>query len=658
MESSMKLLVSLLLVLSSATYSAESKDPDVVLAGGEGESSPETKAEVVAEPVSASPISPLLSKACPFKKEVRGVKEILDSTKNQLTALASNTTCANVTSAAKVMSDSLTRSLENNFGSEQLTPEGVNCSSNYEQNFAVDYNLSLKMYLTDKTLVSEQYKICVDNANFNQCAQAIYVKQLSSAGASCASASRTLKLKQRNTQMTQVLTDLSNNAHALIKSTDGCNNMTVTSAVVQASLGTLTAYNSIMPSIGVAGIGLALGSRVVEALLDNLFSKNSPKNMMEAIKKEENMEDLNCLNFILQKETLQCEKLFLDSKPKEIAINLEGPCHNYYYGNNKKSSSIYSLAQELEKINTASSSQPTNDKQFDKIRELLSQTTIDPLNENKKIKFSEYLSNVATVLSKKGGVEAKINGKALKEFMKAYSDLETGLTAEGLPEEGAKSLVGLIDAFKTKTKTLANGANGSLFENAIENYWELNDQGSVLAQIKNYGRLKSDLKVGYDTSLELYKGLQDLEASSGAKRKLDVAHTSFVTSFKEQFQDRLSKLDSTFTRNKTYQEKADSAMDLVPLVQMCSLNAGIFYFGESDGDLKSRNNIVSSMPNNFKKACERFKCYMPLFDPKTIAEDKRAVAFRKYQCEQFIRYPKILENVQKDYNDKGALCTK
>lgn len=621
--------------------------------------------------------NPLLSKSCPFKKEVKGVKEILDSTKNQLSILANDTTCANVASAARVMNQTLSTSIQNAFegqssqneynysGSYSSTSSGVqSCNANYEQGLSFDYNMALKMNSMDQSLIPMAYQRCIGVADFNKCTSDIYIAQLAYMGAKCPEEAMKKSRTQRNAQMSQIMKDLSDNFDALIRNSGSCSNTSVAQTVLQTSLNTVTAFSALAPSMGLAGVGLSIVGRMVGSLFDNLFDKNSPNKLLGAIKKEEQMEDLNCLNYMLQRETLQCEKLIMNEAPKAPQFIFGGNCYEYYYGN--KDLSIKDFISSLEKIKTASnltfSTMPNpalapTDKSFDKIYRSMNKEIFDPF-ENKKIRFSSYLDKVVQNLLQSESLEARSSAQTLNDYLQSYKNLEKAMQDKS-ENADPKKVTESLELFKLKAKALANHSNGNLFENAIESFWENQGQASTLAKIKNVGRLRSDLQTGFESTLELYKGIQDLEASGGSQRKLDVAHTAFVNAFKERFNDRVSTLDKTLTANMSKQTRLDSMLDLVPLIQMCSLNAGIFYFNESNSELKSRNNIVSSIPSDYQKACGRFSCYMKVFDPKAIEkEDKRAEAFRAHQCILTVKYPQILNDVTKEFKEKGTICGK
>lgn len=623
--------------------------------------------------------SKLLSKSCPFKKEVKGVKDLLDSTKNQLSILANDSTCANVASAAKVMNQTLTTSLQNAFNSSssdsgfngngyQYSPPMTStpsCDSYYEQNLAFDYNLALKMSTMDSSTVPASYQRCLMAPDFSICAKDLYVAQLAYMGAKCPEEKLRQSRTQRNTQMAQIMRDLSDNFDALIKNSGSCNNTSVAQTVLQTSLNTLTAFGALAPSMGLAGVGLSVVGKMVGTLFDNFFDKNSPNKLLSAIRKEEQMEDLNCLNYMLQRETLQCEKLVLDKKPTVPQMEGTGACFDYYY-NNRQGLAISDFVKQLESIQTVMQNpgsfspppKPASDKSFDRIFQSMNKVIVDPLDEGKKVKFSDYLTKVSANLNSSVSLESRANGKVLGDFLTSFKTLENSIYNSGSSVDPA-TIKQQMDSFKLQAKSLADGAEGNLFENAIANYWENKDQADNFQQIRNFGRLRSDLRIGYESTVDLYRGIQDLEAYGGSQRKLDVAHTAFVNGFKDKFSERLNVLDKTYTSNQSRQSRSDTLLDIVPLVQNCALNAGIYYFEESSNELKSRNYITSSVPSDYQKACGRFSCYLNVFNPESFkTAENRAIAFRSHQCGLIVKYPKILEDVSKEFREKGTICGK
>lgn len=594
----------------------------------------------------------LISKSCPFKKTSQNVSQLLESTKSALQQI--NTTCPALKTSAQQLENVLTNSLLKQFPSEPNEDALVTNCINYQENLTYDFNLAVKMNQLDPTLIPYSYSSCktedTSNSTFANCAKEKYVSLLSSYADKC-NVDKKIKSKSKtNQQLRTSIMSFSDQAVLLINQSSQCSDSQSARAVLQTSLSTITALSAMAPSAGLAGVGVAIVGKLVSAVIENFFSKNSPAKMLSQIQNEESMDDLNCLNYVLQKESLSCDQLIFSSQPQLVELSGEiNKCQmNYYFGTDKSLASIHEISQSMKKI--LESTKPSEENLLDitdKLFEVFSKKIQDPLDNGNSITVLDYLTKIQKQISADKSKPSSINiSNSLNNFLTAYNQLKNSQDSNA------------IEQFQKTAMKLANDSNsGSLFDQAITRYWDLNGASSTLAKIKNLGQLQSDLRTGYNGSVELFKALKDYEFNANSQRKVDIAHTAFVTSFKDRLQNRITDLNKRFEVNKSLQSNKDSANDLVPLIQMCTLNAGIFYFQEGNNDVKSRNNISDNIPNKYRDACLRFSCEFKIFDPDSIKDPKeRPNAFRIHQCGLILKYPQILQNTIKKFEATGKTC--
>ncbi len=617
----------------------------------------------------------LLNKSCRFKKESRGLRDMLEATKSVLQQLSDDKTCVDVQAAARQMdsifSESLLKALPGNassgYGGETAS---ITCS-NYQQNLAFDFNMAVKINRTDATMVPSTYASCVPGYafssetsgvlvtadDFNKCAKNRYLAQLEHFSSTCPFNKEAQSKASQNQQLRTSLNQLAQNAENLIRAAGSCKSSTVTQSVIHTSMQTLTALAALSPGAGLAGAGVAMAGKLVSALVDSFFDKKSPDEILKLIRREDEMEEINCVNYILQRETLQCENLIFDSPPGEAAPEAKDQaCISYYYGT---SNSVSALSRSLQSVVDSARSAGRGSKALDGLLKGMTMPIHDPVNGKKAIPMSEYLTDISEALAKDPSIESQTRSKELKYLLDSYQKVTDSLNPE-IKQSNRPSLSEAVGQFQQAAMMMAQKSDtGSVFEDSIEQYWNIKGKSAEFAAIKGYGRLQSDLQQGYQSSLELFKALQDYEASGSAQRKLDVAHSGFMDVFKPRFDKRLLELNENFEGNRNRQTKKDSVKDLVPIIQLCVLNAGAFYFGESKSNLKSRNNISSSIPETYRKVCGKLDCHMKIFDPSgTAAPGERSMNFRVHQCGLLVKYPEILTNAVKDFESKGTVCGK
>ena len=277
----------------------------------------------------------------------------------------------------------------------------------------------------------------------------------------------------------------------------------------------------------------------------------------------------------------------------------------------------------------------------------------DPVIESKEIPFSQYLGNIAQALDVTTDLESKKLAGALNSVIESYKNLDAklkaksagGVRSEDLSAEEAKFL-GSLDQLKSDG-----------IQRAIQKYWQANGKGDNLSKLQSYERLGSDLETGNRISLELAKAINNIIANANAQRKVDVAHSAFVNSFQKKNTERIKKLNLVWNKNRNYQDTEDAIKDMIPVLQLCLLNAGLSFFGTSDFEIKSRNLVAQETPKEYRDACDQFKCKLPLFDSKKYEDGGvRAREFKKYQCSMYVRYPDIINNITENMKKTGNPC--
>ena len=423
----------------------------------------------------------------------------------------------------------------------------------------------------------------------------------------------------------------------------------VAKSVLQAAIGSVSAIAAMAPGAGLAGIAISLGGKILSAITDRFFDENTPKKMIAVIEEEERSEDLNCLYYMLQKEALGCDKELF--KSAGLKLDPAIVCGQNYTGNHEL---VKKVSSDIRNILDRASENTSRSRQQSLYNIVKSMNLLinDPVTNSKDIPFNQYLKNIAQDLEGTTDFESKKLAGSLNSFLENYSKLETKLKAKG--DEAAKSKD--LSSEELRLMESLDQLKSDGIERAIQKYWEAKGKGDTLSKLQGYERLVTDVEAGNRVSLELANSINNVIANANSQRKIDVAHSAFVNSFQKKNEERLKKLNTVWNKNRGLQDTDDSTKDMIPLLQLCTLNAGLAFFGISDFETKGRNLVSKEIPAEYRAACEQFNCELPLFDPKKHDSTNRAREFKKYQCSMYIRYPNIMSNLADNMKKTGKPC--
>jgi hypothetical protein len=588
---------------------------------------------------------------CPFRRDSSSVDQLVKQARSALQNLADqNAKCPATKKIAEQMEKNLSAILEynqrKNDSQANLDTNTLSCS-NYESvmreefEFVVNQN-QLRNTSWVQSNVS-RYSSCGNSGAggdpFEVCASKIYAAGLKSQMMKCNGVRQMVEDKGRATFQQNVLKDLATDAKILLENSKQCQGDPQTSKfVLQSVLGAVSSlgYLSSGPLMGAA---TALTGDLLSSFIQRFFQDKSPSALVDYIDAEYQSEELNCLYYELQNRSLNCGQLIRRFNP--VACNRDT---QFFY--------MISSIGQIEAVVEREKDQDALLKELDKLNSIFRTGWFNEVHDPQQP--NEPALPARDLMKKIAGPDFPADElwQASQEISGAYNDPGAS------PETRKQALLKLLKPIRESLDRRAKG--GEAFSETLKrkgrDYWIAADKGTEYE--KNINAMfaqKFDWDVPAFSPIN-EKTVRELVDASGAQNKLDIAHSAFLAGYQKKFERRLEEIAERFEQNRKFQSDEDSALDLIPLVQMCSLNASMFYFESTDMTKKVRNNLSSRPSSAYRSACSLISCQIPPFDLNRFPEERRPREFRNYQCSMPFKYPEALDKILKNMKKLHRPC--
>ena len=589
--------------------------------------------------------NPWIDQSCPFQSTSSDTKDLFDRSLASIAQLqAEKSKCPGFNFDLKSLQDGVTtlRDLQNS----------------EEANLDREYQFALKQALRSFPVDNFEYANCVtaspsDRDRIQQCMTQIYaekIRRLRDDQDKKRTAEEEAQLRKKISSAVQDLNAQTNNlvqAYAESCKTGGA----VLSTVVATVLNLSSLASVGMPGAGLFGLGMAGSVSALGNLISKIFSDKTLPQLSEALNSESNFPSYACLYMAVEDKTLGCNQV-LSEGPSSALPKPPLPSNHLL-------------------------SQPSDVMP----QEILRLSMPDPVDRSNSmgVPIWQYLATAQKDLS---ALAKKSAGKRQALILEQVQKLQRVQDSFDAINKG--DLPFDSDGNKTKYKLFEDAIdemNKSFKETAApqENRWafypaslsKVVDLHGVLAVHKNAMsslEMKSEV-ANLEWLAEAQKRANDLQLQMIKSTRSDAdlvplgqMHTAMVMALRTRFENRLKAQYETAVTNS---KRSGDFGYMIPLIQMCSLTAGIYHFedGKKNVGIKGKafSHLSVSSSTDYQKYCAPLECSkgLPALDPpvKPGTEDPGEIKrLHKHLCQMSLGYNSYLSSLNDEFSSKKTVC--
>ncbi len=491
--------------------------------------------------------------------------------------------------------------------------------------------------------LAEEYHGLTQSQRYDLCVDTIYQQTFYRKVEECDIIENLEYENNKNQAYKDQITQVTEMATQLISASEGCSSPDILRNITQSIIPLITTLGTYSVSGPFLGAGVAFGGSLASALVDRFFNTDGPNEYIDLLEGESEWENLNCLYYQVQNEALACNAPdFSDIPPLERRVSCESQRENEIIDD------ISNLSLIIKSLASADSPLVKAER-ADQIRNLLKNDITYP-DGSKTIPISEYLEEIATDLSQDPTRSADLfQASRLNKIIANTKEYETltqtqPIDAEKVMENNA-ALYGLV---KDSSGTFD-------LVDTVSRHWNRQERDNSTGMI---GRLKA-VETASPLSGIIPLDNSDMQSSESTK----IAHDALVDLYKGKFDKRLQTQQQTYLSNR--KPKSDSQRNsnldyLIPLFQSCTLNAGMFHYGEKQNSTHSVN-IIQPSSEEYNTVCAKFHCpdnsLLPKFQADTSeGADSPGTQFKGYQCAVKAQYNNLYKKLVRRYRETGEIC--
>lgn len=481
---------------------------------------------------------------------------------------------------------------------------------------------------------SQRYDLCVDT---------IYKRSFYRKVEECDVVHNIEYENNKNKAYRDQITQVTQMATKLISSSESCSNKDVLRNITQSIIPLITTIGTYSVGGPFLGAGVALGGHLASALVDRFFNTNGPNEYMALLDGESEWKDLNCLYYQVQNEALACNAPnFKDIPVVKENVSCQAERENAII------SDLSSLSNIVKSLTEAKSPLDKAEK-ADKMRQYLAKEITYP-DGSRKLPISEYLKEVAKGLSSDPSKSADMFQAARLSKILDNIDQYKTLSATK-PVDTEKIMKNNIDLYG-----LVKDDSGTFdLTDTISRYWNTQERSYSSSMI---GKLKA---VEHPSPLNKILPIDANDMQSSASTK--ISHDALVDLYKKKFDNRLQQQQQSYLSNRKAKNDSqrNSNLDyIIPLFRSCTLNAGMFYYGEQNQNVHSLN-LINEPSEQYKTVCAKFQCpdgsLLPKFNPSDSPDaDSKGTQFKRYQCALNAQYSTMYKRLVDTYKRTGEIC--
>lgn len=495
----------------------------------------------------------------------------------------------------------------------------------------------------DENTLAPEYQGITQGQRFDICVERIFQENYYRKIEECEIRADLESENRRNQAYRDQITQLTRVTQNLITSSANCNNADILRNITQAVIPLVTTIGTFSVANPLVGVGISLGGGIASALVDRFFNTNGPNEYLMMLENEEQTNNLNCLYYQVQSDTLACGRSNPIEPPEPQSLPT---CHT---GDPEMFlQEILSLSQELKKI--LGSNDPLVQADIaDHIRSLLNQNLTLP--DGEEVRALDYLDRAAQSLTSDPSRTGELlSGRRLSRVIDAHREWETAVNATPTDEAAI-----LESNAKMIASVKGEGSEQPLdLIDTMRRYWTREQQNSSNTMI---GRLRA-----MEDPDRFFSATPRASSDLTTTRTTRISHDALIHLYQKRFESKLEEQHEAFLSNRKapgdslYQTNLDY---LIPMFQTCSLNAGMFYYQRREGTHHSVNRVSETPSEVYSNVCQMFDCphepLLPQFKPRG-GSDSLPSQFRSYQCAISAQYNQLLNRMVTNYRQKGKIC--
>jgi hypothetical protein len=633
-----------------------------------------------------------LQKTCPFKAP-RNEDDIINITIVMASNLAKNK-CQAVSDATKSINDSLQRNLDKLFPSKKhmeggldqdpmmggMNPGMMNMGMGQDSDICDTYALkasldredAYKIGAMDKSMLPMRYQQCGMSPNFDECVENVYQTDLIQGASKCKYSESNSKRNDKNKAIKSSIEDLTRSLQDVIQNSEGCSQETKQS-LINNSLGIMSNLASVAVSKGFIAAGVSMTASLINSAVSVLSKERSPEKILNDIQEEDNDNDISCLGYMLSRNTFACDNRILGNS--KTANNKE-PVQQYDPEALKFMSSIKDIGNKILDTKNAYEKPDTrkgedkknfNPSSFSEVNDgfvkLINTKIQDPEDEDKEITIGNFLDRIATLLNQETTGKERRSGATIKKFLSMANEYDSfNKKRESIDfidfEDQNKYIKQLSDA---SYDLLTTDSYGNVITRAIDYYIKKTESKTAhnfFDKIRNIENSAKEKAIGRGVSFEIAQSVGSQLQKGIEGRTVKIAYRAFLSSFKPFYEKRFKKLNTDLIAEYVHNERGEVFVGISNLARMCSIgNAPVLT--ESPSFSKLSLDIVKKTPSIYKESCDRFKCYIPMYNPEeALSEEERYKKFLELQCNNYYTLPVVMDKIENEFSSKGTVCGK
>lgn len=248
------------------------------------------------------------SPSCPFQGPSPSVMDLVGRVQSGLRTLKNEAANCNqavqaAVDAAETQITALMR--QQREGSFSINTAEISCS-NYEPRLRRQFDVAVAEFNSNLPRVGNStapYSACYNETNFNECAERVYVQQLSARVDSCGSQAQNVDnqtIRSSIEQLTNLTDDIIQNSGT------SCQGNTA-NGIVQTAIAQATSTASMAAGFGLVGLGVSMAGRLLSSLANRLLNDNSAERYLNGIAEDIANPSRFCLFYDVQRAALGCE---------------------------------------------------------------------------------------------------------------------------------------------------------------------------------------------------------------------------------------------------------------------------------------------------------------------------------------------------------------
>jgi hypothetical protein len=390
-------------------------------------------------------------------------------------------------------------------------------------------------------------------------------------------------------------------------------------------------------------------------IIESHFTEDQTKN---------NLDDISCLGYMLNRSASHCDGKFL-RKFKSLEsqeLPQQDPSAFKLLGNVKL---IWTKILEEKKIYDQKGIKKYEDQYIDSsfllgandyIIGLIKSKIQDPENQSIEIKFGDFLGRVAFLLQNEEAGTLKKKGAMIDKFLSVASYLDSHINSQ--PVINLENFLKQNKHFNdVSIDLLSADMNGFVLYDGIVFYAQKTESKSAqdfFNKIKNVETASKRKIFEREVALEIS---QSYPRDPGSEFRINrIAYRNFVFLFKSFYEDKMKALNDSLLSDFGSVDDEIHFGRIADLARMCSL--GSFpILTESPSFSKLNRDVLKKTPSFYKEACERFKCFIPVYNSdETASESESYSSFSYNQCNNYYTFPIAMKQMEKEFFAKGTIC--